>query len=87
MGGGHFNTNFHFFQICKKKKVVFYGPSSIHVKFLDKKYDPGDRSHFWTFFDVFLTYFSNLAKSLKKRLKMGSVLRIVFFIQKFYMNE
>ena len=56
---------FTFFKICKKKKVVFYGPSSIHVKIVDKKHDPGERSHFWTFFDVFLTYFSNLAKLLK----------------------
>ena len=78
---------FTFFKICKKKKVVFYGPSSIHVKIVDKKHDPGERSHFWTFFDVFLTYFSNLAKSLKKRLKMASVSRIVFFIQKCYMND
>ena len=57
---------FTFFKIGKKKKVVFYGPSSIHVKIMDKKHDPGERSHFWTFFDVFLTYVSNLAKSLKK---------------------
>ena len=78
---------FTFFKICKKKKVVFYGPSSIHVKIVDKKHDPRERSHFWTFFDVFLTYFSNRAKSLKKRLKMASVSRIVFFIQKCYMND
>ena len=78
---------FTFFKICKKKKVVFYGPSSIRVKIVDKKHDPGESIHFWTFFDVFLTYFSNRAKSLKKRLKMRSVLQIVFFIQKYYMNE
>ena len=78
---------FTFFKNCKNKKVVFYGPSSIHVIFVDKKYDPGDRSHFWTFLGLFLVDFPNLVKSLKKRLKMGYVLRIVFFIQKCYMNE
>ena len=38
---------FTFFKICKKKKVVFYGPSSIHVKIVDKKHDSRERSHFF----------------------------------------